>query len=323
VTMALSTNIFLLLPAIYLLRLFGQGMMMQNAFTAMGRWFAAQRGKAMSVTAIGVNAGEALFPALFVLVAASFGWRGSWLLGAAALVLVALPAIMLLFRVERAPRSSDPAMPVSAVRDWTRAEVMRDPLFYLVLLGVLAPGFIGTTIFFHQVYLVELRGWSLELFASSFTLMATMTVTCALLAGQLIDRFSATALLPAFLVPLGFACLVLGLSEAQWAAFAFMGLMGISYGFSNTIFGALWPEIYGLAHLGAVRALTVAIGVFATAMGPGITGFLIDRGVDYPLQIMLMGFYCLAACALMILVSRRLKARAALPTAALYTTPAA
>ena len=101
-----------------------------------------------------------------------------------------------------------------------------------------------------------------------------------------------------------------------------MALMGVSYGFTNTVFGALWPEVYGLKYLGAIRAVTVAIGVFATAVGPGLTGFLIDRGVSYPLQITLMGVYCLAACLLMVHVARRFEARA-LPSAGTSTTPAA
>lgn len=308
--MAFSRNIALLVVAVYLLRLFGQGMMSQNAFTAAGRWFAAQRGKAMALTAIGVNAGEASFPFLFVLVAGLVGWRNSWLLAGMTLLIVALPLISFLVSRERAPRTSDPAIRVRHGRDWTRAEVVRDPLFYLIMLGVMAPGFIGTTIFFHQVYLVDLRGWSLEVFAASFTFMAATVVTCALIAGQLVDRFSAVSLLPAFLVPLGLACLVLGSVEAQWAAFAFMGLMGVSYGFANTIFGAMWPEVYGLKHLGAIRALTVAIGVFATAVGPGLTGFLIDVGVSFPLQVAVMGLYCFAACLMLLFASRRLRERA-------------
>ncbi len=242
-------------------------------------------------------------------------------MAAAVLIVVALPLIFSLVKLDRAPRASDPAVRVTYARDWTRAEVLRDPIFYLAMLGVMAPGFIGTTIFFHQVYLVELRGWSLEVFAASFTFMAIMVVSSALVAGQLVDKLSAVSLLPVFLVPLGFACLVLGLGEAQWSAFVFMGLMGLTYGFSNTIFGALWPEIYGMKHLGAVRAMTVAIGVFATAMGPGLTGYLIDAGVDYPAQIVTMGLYCFAACFMLLFVSRRLKARA-LPSAEASATPA-
>jgi MFS family permease len=307
--MAFSQHILLLLLALYLLRLFGQGMMTQNAATAIARWFVAQRGRAMSVTVIGVNAGEAVFPFAFVVVAALVGWRNAWLLGAATLVLVALPLIAGLVRVQRAPRASDPPAKRVRARDWTRREVLRDPYFYLTMAGVLAPGFIGTTIFFHQVYLVELRGWSLEVFATSFAFMAAMTVTCALLAGQLIDRFSSVGLLPSFLFPLALACLVLGLAEGQWSAFAFMGLMGVTYGFASTLFGALWPDMYGLKNLGAIRAMTVAVGVLSTAVGPGLTGLLIDRGVSYPAQIVVMGIYCACAGLLMIFVSRKLRQR--------------
>lgn len=308
--MAVSHNIVLLFVTIYLLRLFGQGMMTQNAATAIARWFVAQRGRAMSVTVIGVNAGEALFPVMFVLLAGAIGWRNAWMLGALTLLLVALPLISWLVKVQRAPRASDPPIRKVRARDWTRAEVLRDPVFYLTLMGVLAPGFIGTTIFFHQIYLVDLRGWSLEVFASSFTFMALTTVTFALVAGQLVDRFSAIALLPSFLFPLAAACLVLGSMEPQWSVFLFMGLLGLSYGFQHTLFGALWPEMYGLRHLGAIRAVTMAIGVLSTAVGPGLTGVLIDLDVSYPSQIVAMGIYCLGAGLLMIYVSRRLQARA-------------
>lgn len=313
VSMAMGVHVAQLVVTIYLLRLFGQGMMTHTAFTAMGRWFSAQRGRAVSVVTLGHNAGEAVFPLVFVAVAAAVGWRNSWLVAAAFLLIAALPAITSLLRLERMPRSSDPAPRVVDARDWTRAEVVRDPIFYLLLLGVMAPGFIGTTIFFHQVYLVELRGWSLEVFASSFTLMALMTITFALVSGQLIDRFSGVRLLPGFLLPLGAACFVLGGFEGQWSAFAFMALMGLSYGFSSTLFGSIWPEIYGIRHLGSIRALTVAIMVFATAMGPGLTGYLIDQGVDYPFQIAVMGAYCFFISLLMLHVSAKVRARAALP----------
>ena len=87
-------------------------------------------------------------------------------------------------------------------------------------------------------------------------------------------------------------------------------LLGISYGFSSTLFGSLWPEIYGLRHLGSIRAITVAILVFATAIGPGLTGYLIDLGIPLPGQVVLMGLYCLVMVALMTYVAARIKARA-------------
>lgn len=303
-SMAWSTHVAMLALTVYFLRLFGQGMMTHIAMTSMGKWYAANRGRAVSIAAIGVNIGEATLPLVFVIIAAALGWRNAWVAGAGALLIVALPLIVTSMSKERQPHASDPDMPASTSRNWTRGEVLRDPLFYVMLVGVLAPPFIGTTIFFHQVYLTEIRGWELQAFAASFAIMSVTVVSFALLAGYLVDRFSALRLLPIYLIPLALACLVLGLIEAQWAVFAFMFLLGISYGFSTTLFGALWPELYGTAHLGAVRSGIIATMVFATALGPGVTGVLIDFGVPYPLQITVMGLYCLAATIVMALAAR-------------------
>lgn len=307
--MAFSTHVAALVVVIYMLRLFGQGMMTQNALTATGRWFAANRGRAISVVTLGHNTGEAVLPYAFVALAAAIGWRNAWVGAALALMVFALPVIMGLTARERSPQSDGPDTKTVPVPDWTRAQVLRDPLFWLVLTGVMAPPFIGTTIFFHQVYLVELRGWSLEVFAASFALMSVTVIVFALIAGALIDRFSAVQLLPGFLIPLALACLVLGLLDAQWSAFAFMALLGVSYGFSSTLFGALWPELYGVKHLGSIRAVVVAMMVFMTAMGPGLTGGLIDLGVSYPGQIVAMGVYCLLAAFVMRAVSIALMRR--------------
>ena len=302
--MSYATVLPLLFLAIYMLRLFGQGMMTHTAMTAMGKWFAAQRGKAVSFTAIGVNFGEATFPLAFVMLSLAFGWRATWIMAAVAMLFFALPVIFGLLRHEREPLHTDPVSGKAEARNWTRAEVLRDPLFYILLTGVLAPPFIGTTIFFHQVYLVELRGWSQEAFAASFVFMSSMTVLFALVCGALVDRFSAAQILPTFLIPLALACFVLASVEAQWSAFAFMALLGVSYGFSSTLFGALWPEVYGTKYLGAVRATIVAIMVFATAAGPGATGYLIDLGVPYPSQIFVMGLYSLFACIILFYARR-------------------
>nr|MBA3448750.1 MFS transporter [Pseudaminobacter sp.] len=77
VSMAISTHIVLLALTIYLLRLFGQGMLTHTSFTATGRWFSAQRGRAMSVITLGHNSGEAVFPLIFVAISVTVGWRNT------------------------------------------------------------------------------------------------------------------------------------------------------------------------------------------------------------------------------------------------------
>jgi MFS family permease len=313
--MAGSRHLVLLFAALYLLRLFGQGMMSHIAYTAMGRWFSVQRGKALSLATLGMNAGEATFPVLFVAVNGALGWRGAWWVSAAVLLIVALPVVAALVARNRDVPPSEAASRARVVRDWTRGEVLRDPLFYIVMLAMIPPALIGNTVFFHQVYLVGLRGWKLEVFASSFTVMAGMTVVFSLVAGQLVDRLSAVVLLPFYLLPMGLGCVVLGCVHESWGAFAFMALFGLSNGFSLSLFGALWPEIYGLAHLGSIRSIIVATLVFVSAVGPGVSGLLIDRGVSYPALLVGLGGYCILVSVLMLNVSRRVRVRRAPPQA--------
>jgi MFS family permease len=307
VSMGLSTSVPALVLSLYMLRLFGQGMMTQTAFTATGRWFSASRGRAVSLVTLGHQAGEALLPFLFVIVAGAIGWRASWFTGTGALLLVALPLVMLLLRRDRVPQNDPETIRRAPVRQWTLSEVLRDPKFYLISAGVLAPPFVATTIFFHQVYLTEMRGWPLTLFAAGFAVMSVANVGFTLLAGWLIDRTSAARVLPLFLLPLAAASFVAAFVTAPWAIFLFMALMGVSNGFSSTLSGAMWPELYGTQHLGAIRSVVVATMVFASAAGPGLTGYLIDAGVDYDLQLAAMGLYSLVAAAGMWTVSMRIR----------------
>lgn len=308
--MGVSQSIILLVVVLYCLRLFGQGMMTHTAMTAMGKWYSTQRGRAVSVAVVGHQAGEAFLPVLYSTAILFFTWRETWSLASGFLVLIALPLIYLLMRVERKPSEEEVRQSeLNKVRHWTRSEVMRDGYFWALLIAVLAPSFIGTTLFFHQDFLIELRGWDKLQFSLSFTVMAFFTFVFALIAGQLIDRFSAVALLPFFLLPLSAACIAMWAIESVSGSFIFMGLLGVSYGFSSTLFGALWPEIYGAKNLGSIRSIIIAMMVFGTAVGPGLTGYLIDIDVSYPLQILTMGIYCLAASAIMLFVSRKITAR--------------
>lgn len=310
---AFAPSILLLGVAICLLRLFGQGMMTHIALTTTGRWFAATRGRAVSLVVLGHQGGEAALPLLFAATVLAAGLQAGWLAGAALLVFVVMPIAIWAYSEPRMPAGQSAAH-ASSSRQWTRGEVFRDPVFWALLTGVLAPPFIGTTIFFHQDYLTVLHGWPAQLFAIGMTAMALTTVCFALITGALIDRFGAVSVLPYFLFPLTFACILGGLTGSPPAFFGFMVLIGVSYGFSSTLFGALWPEIYGTQHLGAVRSAIVAFSVLATASGPGVTGALIDAGMGLPSQLLLLAAYCGFAILMMAAASRTLRRR--LPRAA-------
>lgn len=309
-SMSLVSSAWMLVAVIFALRLFGQGMMSHIAMVAMGRWYSAERGRAVSITSMGFQIGSGVLPLIMVSLIGLIGWRASWVLAAALMIFVALPAIYLLMQKERIPRGQLPAAEASAaIKQWTHAQVLADPLFWVMITGVLAPAFIGTSVFFHQTHISEIKGWSRELIAGSIALAAITTIVFGLLSGWLIDRFSARQLLPTFLLPLGIANMLLGWMDSAAAIVIYMLLHGVSNGISNSLFGALWPEVYGTRHLGAVRSLIMAAMVIASALGPGATGWLIDAGVGFERQLVWMGVYCLVTAGSMQMVASALLRR--------------
>lgn len=318
VLVTLAPNLVVLTLVLFLLRLFGQGMLSETAYTVIGRWFAANRGRAMALIVPGQQVGFAILPALVVLIVRSSGhWQVAWLAAAGLIALIGLPSILTLLRLERVPHSHEARAAIRrSGREWTRAEVIGDPIFYLLLFGTLAAPFIATVIFFNQDYLIDLRGYDPLAFAAAFPIMSVTTVPCGLLCGHLIDRLGAVRLLPYLLLPLGLAAAALGLITPVWGVYLFMFLLGISNGLTSTVLGALWPEVYGLANLGGIRAIVVSAMVFASALGPGLSGLLIDEGIALPTQVLWLCGWCALGCLALAVAAWRVRVREAQASAA-------
>ena len=59
--------------------------------------------------------------------------------------------------------------------------------------------------------------------------------------------------------------------------------------------GALWAELYGTQHIGAIRALVHTVMVLATAASPVLAGAMLDRGLNPSDIAQLFAGYALSA----------------------------
>jgi len=72
-------------------------------------------------------------------------------------------------------------------------------------------------------------------------------------------------------------------------------------GSNATLPNAFWAEFYGTKHLGALKAMAAAIMVLGSAIGPGITGVLIDLDIGLETQyIWVSGFFVFATIFMLI-----------------------
>lgn len=318
--MASLDSVLLLVVAFAGLRFCGQGMLAHVTVTTMSRWFNRFRGRALSFAGLGFTTGEALIPFTITLAIAAFGWREVWVGTALALLLILAPVIYFLLRDPpdgRRALAAGIVNPDGTAQDslrgsqWTRARVLRDPLFYLVIAGITAPPAIGTLFIFHQAHLAALKGWDLTVFTAFFPVMSVTVVVTSLVSGFLIDRFGAWRLMSVLLLPLGLAALIVATLTPVWSIPVFFVAFGMSTGLMAPVMGALWAEMYGTVHLGAIRALASSALVAASAVGPGIAGFLIDAGLELDLQGYIYAAYCTAGTLLFVMLRGAFRRRVA------------
>ncbi len=297
--MAAVPNWIVLVFVIYALRLTGQGMMSQLGSVAMARWFVAARGRALSLSSMGFAAGQATLPVLFVALFATFHWRSLWVL-AAIIVLLTIPVMRRLLQHERTPQSMARTDQVAGMNGhhWTRAQLLRSGLFWLMVPMVLGPAAWGTALFFQQVHLTEVKGWSLVSFVALMPLFTVAAVVFTFVSGWAIDRAGVKWVVPVQMLPFAVSFFVLAYADSIAVAGLGMVIFGVGQGMQATAPAAFWAEFYGTRHLGAIKAIAAAIMVFGSAIGPGITGALIDGGIDFPDQMVAIGIYYLLAGAL-------------------------
>lgn len=305
-SMAWIAEVWMLVAAIFLLRLFGQGLMGHAAMVAMARWFVATRGRAVSIAGLGVAMGEALLPVTFVALLGVFDWRSLWLIAAAALVALA-PVLWSLLRHERTPQSfaQDGGSVGMQNLMWTRGEALKHPVFWLMLPALLGPAAWNTAFFFQQVHVAEAKDWPHMTLVSLFPLYTATSVVSMLIAGALVDRLGSTRLAKVYLLPMVAGYLVFALAGSIPVAALSIVLIGAGVGLHVTMMATFWAEVFGTRYLGSIRAMMAAVMVLGTALGPLITGWLIDLGLGFPAQSFGIAAYFVIAATLAAIAGRR------------------
>jgi MFS family permease len=297
--MAWTPAAWALIPAILFLRYAGQGMTSLLASTAMARWFVASRGRALAIATMGFALGESLLPIAFVAALSVAPWRSLWVL-AAAMALAAIPLLRLLLHRERVPRGGAAGDDSAGLqgRHWTRGQAVRHPLFWAAVPLILGPSACVTALFFQQVHLAAQKGWAHVEFVALFPVYTATSITAMLATGWLIDRFGTGRLLPVFQLPIAAGFVLMGMAESLTAGALAMALTALSMGAYGPLSTAFWAEYFGTRHLGAIRALAAAIMVLGSAIGPVVSGGLIDAGLPFDRQMLAMAGWFLATSAL-------------------------
>jgi predicted MFS family arabinose efflux permease len=302
-------SILFLFFSIFLMRFSGQGLMSHTATTTISRFFEKSRGKALSATWLGLSLAEFILPLLIVFLLTIIEWRNIWL-SISILIIIILPltSFLLVKNVNLNSResSTNENVELSKIKQWKRNEVLKDYRFYIICLNMLAMPWIATGTFVYQSFISSSKNWGPYVVAQSFMAYSILSVVTLFFSGFLIDRFSSRKLLIYMNIPLLFSAFVLFYYNSPISSFIFLGLIGISNGLANVLGSSTWAEIYGVRHIGSIKALTTSLMVFSTAFGTAFFGLLIDNNFSIEQIAVVSGTYILVAIMLLFLTKNKL-----------------
>jgi|TARA_B100000614_G_scaffold156130_1_gene138213 predicted MFS family arabinose efflux permease len=302
------SSVLLLFIAIFLMRFSGQGLMSHTASTTISRYFTKTRGKALSISWFGLSSAEFIMPVLMVYLLTIISWQNLWVIFSIT-VLIFLPIVsfLLIKNLNLDSRESkDENIKDEEIKQWKRIEVIKDYRFYIISLNMLAMPWIFTGFAVFQSFVQTSKGWGPYTIAQSFMSYSIFSVLTLFLSGYLIDKFTSRKLLIFMNIPLLLSAIVLFFFDTPIIAFVFLGLVGISNGFANILGSSTWAELYGVKHIGSIKALTTALMVFATAFGTALYGFLIDIGFTIEEIVAVSGTYISISLILLFLIRKKL-----------------
>jgi MFS family permease len=292
------------------MRLSGQGLMSHTATTTIARYFEKTRGRALSITWLGLSLAEFILPLLIIYLLTMVNWQNIWLI-ISLIIIIILPLTSLLLvknlNLNSRESSFNKNIKKNKIKQWTRLEVIKDYKFYIVCANMLAMPWIATGVFVYQSFILSSKGWGSFIIAQSFMVYSILSVITLFFSGFLIDKFTSRKLLIYMNIPLFFSSGVLFYFDNPISSFFFLGLIGISNGLANVLGSSTWAELYGVKHIGSIKALTTALMVFSTAFGTALFGILIDIGYSIEQISLVSGTYISISLILLFLVRSKLK----------------
>ena len=275
---SLAFNIFFLFLTIYFLRLFGQGLMGHTSRTTIARYFNTNRGKALAISGFGFYIGEMIYPIIIVFLILTIGWRLTWFSSSIfVFVILGLSFYFLLrnnnFKIEKNLNNNTEFQQIS----WRRRDVLKDTKFYIYLPLSLLMSFTVTGFLFHQVFIADIKSWTMMNLAQSFIFFAVSGLIGSIFSGLLVDKFTGRKLIPFHLIPMALILVSLLFTNHVYILYLYMAGLGFSNGFTENISNSLWAEMYGVNNLGSIKALLTFFGVLASASSPFLYGILLDQ----------------------------------------------
>ena len=264
-------------------------------------WFRVKRGRAMGTAYLGLGVGGAISPLLINSLIQNFGWRHSFEIIGALILLV-------LFPVSQWVTCSSPCelnllpdgiLPTESANDVASGEgksgigvgvtrAVRSSNFWLIVAGcTLTIGAIGA-VTQHLILVLVGKGYSLRSASHVSSVLLASSLAGRVIVGYFADRYSRKNVMALFYLILALAIPLLVVAERPAAVWTFALLYGFAMGADYMLIPLVTADCFGLSALGKILSLIIMGYSVGQWFAPWLTGRIFDIRHTYNLAWVIM-----------------------------------
>jgi len=278
------------------------------ALSTTARWFIRKRGIMTGIVKIGTGAGQFIMPLVASLLITSYGWRTSYIIIGAG-VLLSLVAIAQLLRRDPSQISPLPDCannisgdkPGLAGEGLSLGETVHTRQFWTICAVNLAIVFCFMTIIVHIVPHAQDIRISATKAAIVLSTIGGVSMAGRFISGIAIDRIGSKRAMVLCFILLIAGLLWLQIAKELWMLYVFAVIYGIAHGGYFTIMSPIVAEFFGLNAHGVLFGIVAFSGTIGGAIGPILAGYIFDVTAGYGLAFWLCTL--MSASGLLLLLS--------------------
>ena len=227
-----------------------------------------------------------------------WGWRRTWLAVGIALLAGLAPLAWGVVRRspeacglepdgDGAPTTSRPSSD-AALTGYVWSDAMLTPAFWVFAVGTSLYGLVASGIgLFNESVLAE-RGFGPDIYYQSLVVTAITGLAGNFAGGWFATRMPLGRLMGVALFVLAGGLVVLPFLSTQVQVMAWSGTMGLGGGLVMVLFFSVWPRVFGRRHLGRIQGAAQALTVLASAVGPVLLAWCVDRTGSYAMMFLIL-----------------------------------
>ena len=300
--MSQTTTVVGLAVWITLTRALGQSALSVVSLAIVGQWFVRRIDTAMAVYSVVMSIGfMAAFP-LVGQVVQRRGWRVAWLSIGCVLVGVLAPLAWAIVR--RGPEACGlladgdgatsqssarrDAKPAAAMDGYVWTDALATPAFWIFAAGTALYGLVASGIGLFNESILAQRGFGAEVYYQTLVVTAMTALAGNFLGGWMAIRAPLGRLMALALFVLSLGLVAIPHVSTRLQVMAWATAMGLGGGLVMVLFFSVWPRLFGRRHLGRIQGAAQALTVVASAVGPLLLAWCVERTGSYAVMFRLL-----------------------------------